>query len=512
LSTEPRRVVLAAAEAVPFVKSGGLADVISALAAELARSGRDVTLILPAYAQIDRDRFGFAPLGGAALHIPIGNRREPLHLLQGQLPAEPVRVLLLDHPGYFGRPGIYLDPQTGQEYPDAAERYIFLSRAVLAALTVLGAPPDVLHLNDHHVALAAAYRYTGQDVPPGFLRQTAIVFGIHNLAYQGVYPPDHFALTGLPESLMRPLGPLEFWGRMNFMKAGLVFSDALVTVSPTYAREIQSDPALGCGLEGVLRERGSDLHGILNGIDTRVWDPEHDLQLPARFSRDQLEGKAVCKRELQQRCGFEPAPHTPLFGMISRFVEQKGIDLVLEAMDTLLQWPLQLVMLGQGESQHEARLRDLARSHSDRLSVHVGFDDRLAHEIEAGCDFFLMPSRYEPCGLNQMYSMRYGTVPVVRTTGGLSDTVIDWDPQSLSGTGFVFGRYAADALFEAVRRALAAYGDAMAMQRLIAAGMQADFSWANSARRYLEVYGNALQRRRAHAGTPGAFSGSWRGH
>jgi starch synthase len=294
---------------------------------------------------------------------------------------------------------------------------------------------------------------------------------------------------------------------MNFMKAGLVFSDALVTVSPTYAQEIQSDPALGSGLEGVLRERGNDLYGILNGIDTHTWDPERDPWLAAPFSRAHPEGKAACKRALQQRSDLEPGPHTPLFGMISRFVEQKGIELLLEALDALIQMPLQLVLLGQGEPAHEARLHDAARSHRGRITVHVGFDDRLAHEIEAGCDFYLMPSRYEPCGLNQMYSMRYGTVPIVRRTGGLADTVIDWDPRTGSGTGFVFEPYAADALLDAVRRALAAYGDATQMRRLIDAGMQADFSWANSTRRYLEVYGNALQRRRGHAGTPGALSG-----
>ncbi len=488
------RVVLAAAESVPYAKTGGLADVIGGLAPALAAIGCDTSIVLPAHGIIDQVGYGFERLH-QRLEVPVGSRIETAGLLRGRLPGAPaVRCFLLDHPGYFDRPGVYADPSTGGEYTDALERWIFFSRALLAALPVLGAPPDVLHLNDYHCALAAAYRAVGAEASAGFLQQSAVVFGIHNLAYQGVYDANLFGLTGLPAALMAPLGPLEFWGRINLMKSALVFADTLVTVSPTYAREIQSTPELGAGLEGVLRGRERELFGILNGIDTIAWDPAHDRMLPHPYDSNRLEGKAECKRALQQRCGLAIAPHTPLVGMVSRLVEQKGLDLVLEALPKLLALPLQLVVLGRGEPALEARLRAASRDLPARLAVHIDYDEELARWIEAGSDFFLMPSRYEPCGLNQMYSMRYGTVPVVRRTGGLADTVHDWDGNS--GTGFVFAPYTPTALLDAVRRCLQAFQNAATMASLVQACMRQDFSWASSAQRYLEVYAASVAKRR----------------
>ncbi len=492
------RVVLAAAESVPYAKTGGLADVIGGLAPALAAIGCDTSIVLPAHGIIDRAAFGFERLANVRLEVPVGSRSETASVLQGRLPgASAVRVFLLDHSGYFDRRGIYADPSTGGEYDDALERWIFFSRALLAALPVLGPPPDVLHLNDHHCALAAAYRAVGADVPAGFLQRSAVVFGIHNLAYQGVYGAESHGLTGLPAALMAPLGPLEFWGRINLMKSALVFADTLVTVSPTYAREIQSTPELGAGLEGVLHEREHELFGILNGIDTGAWDPARDPLLPRPYDSNHLEGKAECKSALQRRCGLAVAPRVPLLGMVSRLVEQKGIDLVLEALPQLLALPLQLVVLGRGEPAFEASLRAAAEQQPERLAVNIDYDDELARWIEAGSDFFLMPSRYEPCGLNQMYSMRYGSIPVVRRTGGLADTVQDWNGES--GTGFVFAPYTSRALLDAVQRCMQAFQNAATMSSLVKACMRQDFSWARSALRYRQVYALSVAKRRGGA-------------
>ncbi len=485
-------IVLASAEAWPYAKAGGLGDVASALATALAATGCQVTLALPGYGWIDRSAFRRLE---ATLTIPVGRTQEPCGLLLGTLPETTVRVLLLDHPGYFHRPGIYGDPENGAEYDDAVARYVFFSRALLAALPVLGPAPDIVHLNDHHCALAAAYRATGVDATEPFLRRTALVLGIHNLGYQGVYDARFLEVTGLPAALLAPTAALEFWGRMNFLKAGVVFADVLTTVSPTYAREIQESPTLGHGLDGVLRTRHADLYGILNGIDTAVWDPQRDPLIPARYDAVNREGKAACKHALQLRSGLPPGVRLPLFGVVTRLVEQKGIDLLLDALDEILRRPVQLVVLGQGNPEYAARLRERARVYPDQLAVHVGYDDTLAHWIEAGSDFFLMPSRYEPCGLNQMYSMRYGTVPVVRATGGLADTVQDWDGHR--GTGFVFHPYRPEALLGALDRAVHAYRDDLQLAALVRAGMSQDFSWRRAAEHYLRVYGTALERRLA---------------
>ena len=505
-----RHVVLAAAEAVPFAKTGGLGDVIGALATALSEVGTTVSVVLPAYQHIDTAQHGFQRLD-VRLQIPMGTHHEPCGLWLGHLPDSAARAVLIDHPGFFHREGMYVDAATDLEYADAAARWVFFSQAVLAALPHLGSPPDVLHLNDHHCALAAAYRAVERGALAESLRHMAVVFGIHNLGYQGLYEAAEFARTGLPDGWMAPLGPLEFWGRMSAMKAGLVFADALTTVSPTYAMEIQSNAEFGFGLEGVLRARAADLFGILNGIDTQVWDPGRDPLLPARYDRLVMDGKPLCKQALQERVGLPVEPHTPLFGLISRLVEQKGIDLLLDALPALLESPLQIVLLGRGHPELETRLRAAADSRPERVAIHLGYDDTLAHWIEAGSDFFLMPSRYEPCGLNQMYSMRYGTVPVVRRTGGLADTVQDWDGNR--GTGFVFGPATATALVASVHRALDVYGDDAQMHALRRTGMEQDFSWTRSASHYLEVYDRALARRRdAGVMLPGGAATPRQGH
>lgn len=494
MPTRKFKVVLAAAEAVPIAKAGGLADVISALSSALAELDCDVTVVMPAYGFVDRSAHGLTPVEGFEASVPVGARDEPVRVLSGMLGSTAVQLLLVDHPGFFARDGLYADA-SGHEFGDAVERWVYLSRAVLAALPALGEAPDVLHLNDHHVALSAVYRDLELSRGNAFLAHTGVVLGLHNLGYQGTYDADRFALTGLPPEFMANMGPLEFWGRMNFLKAGLVHADLLTAVSPTYAHEIQSGPELGHGLHDVLRQRSADVVGILNGIDTQVWNPARDPLLPARYDATSLNGKAECKRELQRRSGLVPDAKLPLFGMITRLVEQKGVDLLLEALPLLMRMPVQIVLLGRGRADYEQSLAACARQHPRRIAVHLEFDDALAHWIEAGSDFFLMPSRYEPCGLNQMYSMRYGTIPVVRRTGGLADTVQDWDPDSLEGTGFLFDAYRSEAFLAAIRRACEVYARPEQLARLRRAGMRQDFSWGRSARSYRAVYERAWARR-----------------
>jgi 1,4-alpha-glucan branching enzyme len=490
---EPRRAAFIAAECVPFVKVGGLADVAGSLPAALAEAGVEVTVVLPGYGAIDRARHGIRPLL-EDLPASLGGRTERFGISEASPPAPGVRAILIDHPGFFGRPGIYGDPKTGEEFPDASERFIFFARAALEALRVLGAPLDIVHCNDHHTALAAAHlrrTFKGDAV----LGRAASILTIHNLGYQGLCQPDAFALSGLDAAPLRPGSPFEHKGELNILKAGIIFADKVSTVSEAYAREICEDPVAGAGLEEILQMRRPDLVGILNGIDVREWDPETDPRLPARYSRDDLSGKGECKRALREKVGLDPGRgDAPLLGMITRLMDQKGIDLVCDGLERILGMGADLVILGTGLPKYHEYLRAAEAMHKGRLSVLLKFDEAMAHLIEAGADAFLMPSLYEPCGLNQMYSLRYGTVPVVRSTGGLADTVADDDAHPGAGNGFSFVEYETEALLDVVGRALAAYRDPGRWRRIILAGMAADNSWTVSAGRYLDLYRDALER------------------
>ena len=485
-------VGMIAAEAVPFVKVGGLADVAGSLPRELARLGARVTLILPAYRRIERQRFELqveAPRSGQT--VPVGGRQEAWTLEVGHLPDSDVQVLFVGG-RFFDRDGVYTDSRTGRDFEDQAERWIFFARAALAALSRRGLPVDVLHCNDHHTALVVPYAQAleAEHVAAG----AASFFSIHNLGYQGVFRAHAFRATGLPEHFMLPMGALEFWGGMNLMKAGLELADLLGTVSPTYAQEIQTSEEFGHGLQGVLRARAHDLVGILNGIDTDVWNPRHDPWIAARYDAADVNGKSQCKRALLERLGLPYDASRPVFGCVARLTAQKGIDLVLGAIPMLIESGSQLVVLGSGQPELERTLQAWSRRFPRQISVTSAFDEPLAHAIEAGSDFYLMPSRYEPCGLNQMYSLAYGSIPIVRRTGGLADTVRDWDGRRGEGTGFVFGPTSVDALVEAIRRAHGAFRDPTVHRTLMLNGMGQDFSWARSARRYLEAYARAQER------------------
>ena len=489
------RAAFLSAEAVPFVKAGGLADVAGALPGELARLGHELRLILPYHDAVARQRLPLTELGRWPLAAGTGLAAADYRLL-ALAPAENPAVLFIDAPAYFARPGIYTDAQTGEAYADDGERWLFFSLASLDALARLGAPVDLLHGNDHHCGLAPALleRHYRRHAA---LARTATLHSIHNLAYQGIHPRELLAKTGLDATAG---GPWDFHGRLNFMQAGIRTADLLSTVSPRYAQEICSGPEYGYGLTADLAVRRHELAGILNGIDTALWSPREDAFIAVRYgSEDAAAGKAANKKALLAECGLSGGPATPLFGIISRLVDQKGCDLVAGIMARLMSLPLQLVILGTGQKEWEDIFCNWAGRHPERVALFLTFDEGLAHRIEAGADFFLMPSRYEPCGLNQMYSLRYGTLPVVRATGGLADTVVDAGRDAENGNGIVFEPYEAESLLDAIRRALVLYEDKNRFARVRRRAMGADFSWARSARAYSALYQAAACKRRGQA-------------
>lgn len=474
-----RRILFVASEAVPWIKTGGLADVAGSLPQALASAGHDVRLLIPAYGEILAQHSGWAAV--PKFRAPVAGAR----LLTAPADASGLRTWLVDLPGFGDRRGNpYHDEQT-HDWPDNAYRFGAFSRIaarLAGGRAGLGWRADVLHCNDWQTGLAPVYAML-ERVP------ASTVFTIHNLQYRGLFGPEALSTLELPAWLWHP-DALEFYGQLSFIKGGLAFADALTTVSPTYADEIRT-PQSGQGLEGLLRARGARLSGVLNGLDVDVWNPADDAHLPACFDADDLSGKRVCKTVLQRELGLAERADAPLCGVISRLVEQKGIDLVLAALPRLLARGGQLALLGRGDPRIEARLRDLAAEHPDAVAVRLEFDEGLAHRIEAGADIFLMPSRFEPCGLNQMYSQRYGTPPLVHRCGGLADSVTDTDEPALEAdgaTGFVFGPATEMAFIEALERALAYFGQPEQWRRIQRAGMVRDFSWQASAARYLEIY------------------------
>jgi starch synthase len=487
-------IVHIASELAPLVKVGGLADMVGGLAHEQASRGHRVLVAIPQYPFVDlpsgRSR---CPLGEVEVPWGMGRERAAFELVEPSGPG--VRVLLVRHAGpraFYGRPGVYDDPATGEGYADNAERFLFFARAALEGLKRLGERFDILHAHDQQGAWAPCFVRTHEAFEPAFGR-VATVFSAHNLGYQGIHDSWVLALAGFPGDLFYPGSVFEFWGRVNFMKVGLAFADMLTTVSPRHAREIQSSGEFGFGLEGLLSRRSNDLRGILNGID-EAWNPASDPWIARRFDAASLEGKAACRAALVRECGFPESPDWPLVGMVSRLVEQKGFDLVEQAGADLAGLEARFVVMGQGQPRYVEALARLEREHPDRFRFHRGRDDPLAHRIEAGCDLFLMPSRYEPCGLNQMYSQRYGTVPVVHAVGGLADTVESFDPLTGRGTGFRFERFEAAEMLAALRHALVLRRQPELWSQLQRNGMSRNFSWREPAEAYDGVYAEARAR------------------
>jgi starch synthase len=478
------RILFVASEGLPFSKTGGLADVVEALPKALSAQGHDVAVVLPRYRNTH-----FKNVVIKSLTVPMGTSLRFPAIADGARPGG-VQYFFVDDPAYFDRDQLY--GVGGKDYPDNAERFAEFARAAIELAKQLWLP-DVIHCHDWQSALVPVLLRTAYTLDPQ-LSAIAVIFTIHNMGYHGLFARDVLARIGLPDSLFRIDG-LEFFGHVNYLKGGLVFSDYLTTVSRKYAQEIQTTE-YGHGLDGVVRTRGEHLLGILNGVDYSVWNPEVDNLIAERYSARDLSGKQACKRDLLAEFQLpEENLARPLIGIVSRFADQKGFDLFAQIAHTVMQEDLAIAALGSGEAKHERMFRELSQQFPERLSVKIAYDNTLAHKIEAGADIFLMPSRYEPCGLNQIYSLRYGTVPVVRATGGLDDTIEPFEPSSGRGTGFKFSEYMAPALLAAVREALEVYADKAAWRRLQTNGMSKDFSWNASALDYGRLYDVARRGR-----------------
>jgi starch synthase len=497
------RVLIAASEVVGFVKTGGLADVVGALGRALHQKGLDVRIIVPLYRQIREQH----PLKftGCKFSVPMGDRMVSGAVWEAKLPGSEVPVLCIEQGSYFERDdaaqgsGIYQYSGPGGakiDYPDNGERFAFFNRAILAVIHRMGWWPEIIHCNDWQTGLVPVLLRQEADRDPNFTvarrwRTVRSLFTIHNIAYQGNFPPLMMYCARLPGHLFHPEA-VEFHGQLSFLKAGLNFADRISTVSPTYALEIQT-PWYGMGMEGLLTRRSAVLSGIVNGVDYNEWNPESDHQIPANFGPENVQpGKGVCKAALQKQLGLAVDPRVPVLGMIARMVEQKGFDLMGIALPTALRQGAQFVLLGDGDPWHRRTMEEIAARFPGQVSLNFGFNEPLAHLIEAGSDIYLMPSLYEPSGLNQLYSLKYGTIPVVRATGGLADTIVDATPDNLareSATGFHFGSYQADAFAKAMVRAIQTWRtqpDVWA--QLMRTAMTRDWSWNKSADSYQELY------------------------
>ena len=482
------RIAFVASECVPVSKTGGLADVVGALPPALAALGHDVQVYLPKYRQT---KLNTPRTLLPSVTVPFDDEHRFCAVLDGGTHAG-VKFYFIDYPPFFDREQLYGTP--AGDYSDNAERFALFSRAVLEASKIFGAP-DVFHCHDWQSALVPILLKTIYAEDPA-LRSAASVFTIHNMGYQGQFPPEVLSLLMLPWDLFT-ISKMEFYGKVNFLKGALVFSDFITTVSRKYSQEIQTSE-YGFGLEGVLRSRSGTVSGILNGVDYDVWSPQSDTFIRAHYSPDDLAGKQLCKQDLLASFGVTtPNLGLPVIGIVSRFAAQKGFDLIAQVIDRLAREEMVIVALGTGDKEYEDLFRKLNQQFPQKILVKIGFDNGLAHKIEAGSDMFLMPSRYEPCGLNQIYSLKYGTVPVVRATGGLDDTIEPWDQRSGRGTGFKFSDYTGDALLSTLRQALTAFNDQSGWHTLMRNGMAKDFSWTNSAREYVRVYEKSRQLRTA---------------
>jgi len=477
-------VAFAASECVPFAKTGGLADVVGALPPALAALGHRVTVYLPLYRQT---KLAEPKTVLRSITVPFDDRYRFCSVVDGGVRSG-VQYYFIDYPPYFDREALY-GTSVG-DYRDNAERFALYSRAVLEASKILGLP-DVFHCHDWQSALVPVLLRSVYAEDPAF-QGTASVFTIHNMGYQGLFPSEILPLLALPWDLFT-IDKLEFYGNVNFLKGALSFSDFITTVSRKYSQEIQTSE-YGFGLEGVLRARATTVTGILNGVDYHEWSPVTDKFIATHYSPSDLIGKMQCKKDLLHTFGVTNADlKVPVIGIVSRFAAQKGFDLIAQIMDRLAQEDMIVVALGAGDKEYEEMFARLHRQYPQKIAVKVAYDNAIAHKIEAGSDMFLMPSRYEPCGLNQIYSLKYGTVPIVRSTGGLDDTIDNWDPRSRKGTGFKFSEYSGEALLATVRAALTAYRDQEEWQTLMRNGMAKDYSWGASAREYGRIYERARQ-------------------
>lgn len=472
------KILFASSEVHPLIKTGGLADVAGSLPVALAELQQDIRIIMPRYQAIKLTE----PVQDVS-SLRVNNCEVVIQ--ETTLPDSSVKVWLVDYPDFFGKPGNPYVDENGEAWPDSAERFALfcrISTEVAMNRAGLNWKADLVHCNDWQTGLIPALLSLESKAP-------ASVFTIHNMAYQGLFDSNTFSDLNLPGKLWKP-SALEYFGQLSFIKGGLAFANRITTVSPTYAKEIQT-AEFGYGLEGLLQYRKDSLSGIINGIDTDIWNPGNDNSLVKPYSIKTLADKQHCKSALQQNMGLPVDDQIPVFGLIGRLVEQKGIDMVIECLEEMCDLPLQFVLLGSGEKHFESTLQTFAQAHPDKIAVRIGYNEALAHQIEAGSDVFLMPSRFEPCGLNQMYSQRYGTLPIVRRTGGLADTVTDTLPNTIqdgTASGIVFNDANASALMEAIKRTLFLFENKTTWKKVQRTAMSKDFSWQNSAQQYLDLY------------------------
>jgi starch synthase len=484
------RISFAASECVPFSKTGGLADVVGALPRALASLGHEVSVFLPRYKQT---KLAQTRVLIPSVTIPFDDQYRFCSVLDGGSQGG-VQFYFIDYPAFFDRDALY--GTSSGDYPDNAERFALFSRAVIEACKILGVP-DVFHCHDWQSALVPVLLRSIYANDP-VLRNVSTVFTIHNMGYQGLFPADTLPLLNLPWDLFT-MDKVEFFGKVNFLKGALAFSDYITTVSKKYSYEIQT-PEYGFGLDGVLRERASTVTGILNGVDYNEWSPEKDKFIASNYSPDDLTGKQACRRDLLKQFAVENAdPKLPVIGIVSRFAAQKGFDLIAQVADRLARENMIVVALGAGDKEYEELFRRLQQQFPQKFAVKVAYDNAIAHKIEAGADMFLMPSKYEPCGLNQIYSLKYGTVPIVRATGGLDDTIEPFESRTGKGTGFKFSEYSGEALLQTIRAALVAFEDKAGWQKLMRNGMSKDFSWNASAREYVRIFEKVKQSKAASA-------------
>jgi len=480
------KILIATPEAVPFVKTGGLADVTGALINEYKKMRVNASIILPLYREIKKNAMNFAIKStGKEISVRLADKIEKGIIWKGRT-QKGATAYFIENDKFYDRDNLY--GTSGGDFPDNASRFIFYSRGVIEALKTLKLNVDVIHCNDWQTGLIPVYIKT---IYKKDFQHTVTVMTIHNLGYQGIFWALDMPLTGFGQELFNTEA-LEFYGKINFLKGGIVFADAITTVSNNYAKEILTQE-YGFGLDGVLRKRSKDLYGIINGIDYKEWSPDKDKLIPVNYSIKDMSGKTECKKSLQKACGL-PQVDSPVTGMVTRLSAQKGLDIVAEAMEGIINAGAQMVILGKGDEPFQKLFLDLKKKFSKQLSVTIGFDNTLAHKIYAGSDIFLMPSRYEPCGLGQLIALRYGTVPVVRRTGGLADTVIQYNPSTGVGTGFLFNDYSSDELLKTLKEAKEIFNDKGHLLKIRRNIMSEDFSWKQSAKQYLALYKKVRSR------------------
>lgn len=485
---QPLKILFVSSEVAPFAKTGGLADVSAALPKVLKDMDHDVRIVMPKYGSINERRYTLREvIRLKEISVSVGGKVVHANVKSSFLPDSKVQAYFVGSNEYFNRPGFYVDPETNQDYPDNAERFSFFSRSALEILKKLHWQPDIIHCNDWQTALIP-YFIKKLYKENSFFVGTKTLLTIHNVAFQGIFDQKALPLVYVTKDEFTSNCAFHFWGKVNFLKAGILYADLLNTVSKTYAKEIQSCDEFGFGLQTVIKKRSRYLFGILNGIDDQHWDPETDKFIPVQYSKSDLSGKMDNKRALVESQGLVFQPEVPVIGMVSRLTDQKGLDIVSKVLDDILNLDVQMVVLGVGEKKYHERLQKATTKYPKKLAVNFCFDNELAHLIEAGADMFLMPSHYEPCGLTQLYSLKYGTIPIVFSTGGLADTVKHFSPDTPRGYGFVFNEYTAENLIKTIESAIDVFQDKETWKKIMNRAMKLDFSWHKAAEKYVDLY------------------------